>query len=244
MIRIKSSSLDKLGIKLSEIIERMKPERAIRILGQEFRNCHADHFVSRGGSRFWSAIASATKLDPPSGSSAIVRVADVPGALLLHKISGGEVRPKVATRLAIPANDLARKRGSPSAWSSLGDGKLEALWGRNGPFALVDAKAYAKARRKARVGSAKRKAAIRKEVREKLKGEKLSRSARSGRIREATHNLSAAIERKRRLDALSGSIMYRLVKKVYNAPDPFALPPEEEIERRLLARWDEMRSGT
>jgi len=100
-------------------------------LGQELRNAHAEHFEGRGGS-FWPNFAPATILSEYTATSATVTVGDRYGLILRHKIDGGWIKAKTATYLAIPANDEARKLGSPGEWSRPGDGKLRPVFGRGG----------------------------------------------------------------------------------------------------------------
>lgn len=129
-----------------------------------------DYYVGRGGV-FWPRLGKGGSV--PGGTrqggggsawtqaatdnAATVSVEGEWGAILRHKITGGPVRAATAGNLAIPANDTARRKGSPRTF---GSPKLRVVrFGKNGPLALVrdDRPAGGSAKKKRGKGKAPKK---------------------------------------------------------------------------------------
>ena len=108
---------DGLTPRLEEIAEHLRNTKPLmHKAGQHLRECYMRHFIGRNGGRagFWSGIAEDVELLDYDANSATVGVQGRSGILLMHKIYGGTILPKLGKKLAIPAIDEARAAGSPS----------------------------------------------------------------------------------------------------------------------------------
>lgn len=115
-----------------------RPVGLMGVVATALREVHRAYWYGRGP--FWQTkIARYLNRGEISDVTASIVVGGEGGAILLHKIDGGTVRPVPPKKyLAIPANDAARALGWPSHWSSRGDGQLDVVFGRGRvPVALA-----------------------------------------------------------------------------------------------------------
>ena len=134
-ILVKSDTITPTLQKLSQYFKGRELHNRI---GQAMLNDMRKFYTEKGGRQFWSGIGSAWEntTDTSQGNPRISVQGDQ-AKILLHKINGGMIFPTSPRKnLAIPANDAARRAGSPSEDDHpplrLG------CWGRDGmPHALV-----------------------------------------------------------------------------------------------------------
>ena len=138
--------LTELSAELEKRAENMRnPEQLMFRAGKAGVAVLKEHFESRAG-KFWPSFADprVTHLDKGSvtADSATILISptqDVPyGNIMWHKTLGGPIRAIPPRKmLAIPT----KNNPDPAKWPSMyGDGELVALWGKNGPYALLDAR--------------------------------------------------------------------------------------------------------
>ena len=210
--------------------ELRDPTRLMIRAGNALKDILREHFRARGG-KFWPSFAPQTILGPCDSTSATVLVVpteNIPyGAILAHKISGGEIVPKPPRKmLAIPT----RENPEPTKWpSKYGDGELVALWGRNGPYALCDARMLKKAdKRREKIGKQ-----IMKHTREEAKGQS---KERKGELLDSARKQVKEYQGNAERKDIDRAKLFILVRKVRQNPDPDALPSKEYVESEIAAR--------
>lgn len=152
IIRVKSNTASKLFRAMSNDLKAQKgmAKAVTRGMLNETKQ-----FYREKQSAFWGGIGRSWQDTSPWGCSRISVLGDQ-GAILLHKIHGGRIKPKNTKNLAIPATEEAKKAGSPRL-NRHPPLKLGA-WGKDRkPHALVEADNVKKIRGKWSVVKAKEK---------------------------------------------------------------------------------------
>ncbi len=219
---------DGITPELNRLAGRLRNTQGLmRVMGGELRAVHQEHFRGRNQS-IYRRIAQATQLSSVTQTEAVVSVGGTEGPILLHKIKGGIVRAKTVSKLAIPSRNNRRKGIWPREYPA---DKLVPLFGRNGVYALADARAVETAKASLKRTRKRQGVDARKAGREAgLRGKVVKAFGRAVVARLASGRASQLAQ------MLGSAILFFLKESVYHRPDANALPPQASVESRLLTR--------